>query len=234
MPSRKTSRKSASCPTRATSSCRRTPARATDRGGHRAGPRVGRHADRPGRRSFGDLSRAARDRAGARPRHDPPCRRPLRSLRRLRGRPLLARLPVRAHHGGGPRVASRAGRDSRGHASPARAGRAIRCRGDRHAGLAAGRAAGAVGAPVSLTRPRWPRPGICPWRVASGAGRTERARRARAYPRGAGPHRGRRRRGVQSRAGSHGPHRDGGGEVGEGSGRAYAGRECRRTRGTQA
>ena len=136
----------------ATCRCPRTPAKArdADRDGHRriAGRRLSPHRAR--RRSLVTYPILRAVVSPAADADHPAHRRARRSLRRVRGRPLLARLPVRAHHGRMPRRDAGAGGHSHADAASARAGRALRRELHRDAHFAAG-ARPAIDGPVYVS-----------------------------------------------------------------------------------
>ena len=140
---------------------------------------------------------------------DPPLRRASGHLRRVRGQPLLARLPLRADHGGEARPAPRPGGHPHGDRAPAGADRAIRRRVDRDEGLPRRPRPRVRRAGLRLVRHRRPRSGVCARRVALGAGRPLDAPGARRDRAREGADRRRRRRGVQSEGRLLGPDGDG-------------------------
>ena len=157
---------------------------------------------------------------GASRAHDPAHRRALRPLRRVRRRSLLPCLPLRPDHGGAPGQPAGPGRYPDHERPPARPGRPVRRRGDRHAGVAGRRRPSVDGAVYLSIDLDGLDPAFAPGvshrdpgglSVREVIGLVQGVARLR---RGSG------HRGVQSPAGPRRHDRDGGREAGQGSGRA--------------
>ncbi|CAA9323792.1 MAG: Agmatinase, partial [uncultured Gemmatimonadetes bacterium] len=198
-----------------------------DRAGGARGHRGGREAARAGGRPLDHLSAPARLSPGAPAAHRAARGRARGPVRGLRGRPVLARVPVRAGDGGGARRAAGAGGYPHDERAPARAGGSLRRGSDRHARLGRGGAAGARRARVPVAGPGRARSRVRSGRVALGAGRALRSRGDHPDPGDRRAARGRGRRRVQPRARSHGSDRGRRGEAGEGDRQPDAGRSLR-------